>query len=53
MTNKHSLVSATAQGRVSNKDVGIMYAFVLDMTEAGNRERREKYRNAGNRKEKK
>lgn len=51
MTNKHSLVSAAAQGRMSNKDVGIMYAFVLDMPEAGNRERREKYTNAGNRKE--
>lgn len=35
---------------MSNKDVGIMYAFVLDMPEAGNRERREKYTNAGNRK---
>lgn len=41
MTNKHSLVSAAAEGRMSNKDLGIMYAFVLDMPEAGNRERRE------------
>lgn len=50
MTNKHSLVSAAAEGRMPNKDLGIMYAFVLDMPEAGNRERREKYTNAGNRK---